>query len=162
METPSPSMHKHSEQGLLLNNYMGRLFNIVGRLLKRLMPMFTGLLKESKLETASGTWMLIGTDANTLAVDVAGLMEVQNYGLESGTPLAGVYGTGKAVGWLLWGGLSNRYKYNISVSDVGSGEVVLALKSAMRGWTGGVMGALKLKKETKRLIALIDHSIAKA
>ena len=124
--------------------------------------MFTGLIKESKLENASGTWKLMGTDADTLALDVAGLMKAQKYGLESGTPLSGVYGTGNAVGWWLLGGLSKRYKYNISVSDGSDGEVVLSLKPAMRGWTGGAIGALKMKKETKRLIALIDDSMAKA
>ncbi len=124
--------------------------------------MFTGLIKESKLENASGTWKLMGTDADTLALDVAGLMKAQKYGLESGTPLSGVYGTGNAVGWWLLGGLSKRYKYNISVSDGGDGEVVLSIIPGMRGWTGGVIGALKMKKETKRLIALIDDSMAKA
>jgi len=58
--------------------------------------------------------------------------------------------------------LSKRYKYNLSVSDGDDGEVVLSLIPAMRGWTGGVIGASKLKKETKRLIALIDDSVAKA
>ena len=124
--------------------------------------MFTGSIKESKLEDASGTWKLMGTDADTLALDVAGLMKAQKYGLESGTPLSGVYGIGNAAVWWLAGGLSKRKKYNISVSDGGDGEVVLSIIPAMRGWTGGVMGALKLKKETKRLIALIDDSMAKA
>ena len=124
--------------------------------------MFTGSIKESKLENASGTWKLMGTDAGTLALDVAGLMKAQEYGLESGTPVNGVYGIGNAVGWILLGGLSKRYKYNLSVSDGDDGEVVLSLIPAMRGWTGGVIGASKLKKETKRLIALIDDSVAKA
>ncbi len=126
------------------------------------MPKFTGLVKESKLKPSSSTWNIVDSDANTLALDVAGLLEAQNYRLESGTPHAGVYGTGKTVAWWALGGVSNRYKYNISVSEVGNGEVVLSLKPAMRGWTGGIIGAVKLKNETKRLIALIDDSMAKA
>jgi len=122
---------------------------------------FTGSIKDSKMEKASGTWNLMGTDADTLALHVAGLMKTQEYNLESGTPVNGVYGIGSTVGRVLAGGLAKRYKYNLSVSDGDDGEVVLSLTPAMHGWSGGIIGASKLKKETKRLIALIDDSMAK-
>ena len=90
-----------------------------------------------------------------------GLMKTQEYNLESGTPVNGVYGIGSRVGRVLAGGLAKRYKYNLSVSDGDDGEVVLSLTPAMHGGSGGIIGASKLKKETKRLIALIDDSMAK-
>ncbi len=75
----------------------------------------------------------------------------ENYKLEEGTALQGVYGTGSAVARALIGGFVKRNKFRVDITP--QQELTrLEFSKGMSGAMGGVIGYQKMSKEFDRLV----------
>jgi hypothetical protein len=98
--------------------------------------------------TKKGAVMMF-TDASQeyVAANVASYLQTNGFRLEGGTDLEGTWGAGSSTARVLAGGFSSRRKYQVSC--VGQDPVTVTLTSAMSGWSGSWLGAIKEKRQRK-------------
>jgi len=89
------------------------------------------------------------TDASQdyVASNVASYLQANGFRLEGGSNLEGIWGMGSSTARVLAGGFSRRSKYNVSC--MGQSPVTVTLTSAMSGWSGSWLGAIKEKRQRK-------------
>lgn len=90
-----------------------------------------------------------------LAQAVLLLMQREGYRLEEGNPMNAVYGIGDKTLRLLFGAFVKRYAFHIVIGPGINNQVVLQMGKAMSGFSGGVIGVAKLKKEMERMQFLL-------
>jgi len=61
---------------------------------------------------------------------------------------------GSTAGMLLIGGLAQRFRVGLSVTSVGNGQSMIEFTRENTGWTGGAIGAVRVKRNME---ALRDH-----
>jgi hypothetical protein len=81
----------------------------------------------------------------------------RNYKLKKGTPENAVYERGNYVVRILLGAFVPYYKFNLVVAQEGS-NATLGLSKAHSGFSGGVIGMAKLKKEYKRIAEGLENA----
>jgi hypothetical protein len=79
--------------------------------------------------------------------------------LEEGTATSGTYGSGSSGGRFVGGGFVKRRKYNFSISQLDS-RVQASLASAMSGWSGSVVGAVREQQGRKEFLAQLQASLS--
>jgi hypothetical protein len=101
-----------------------------------------------------------GAGAEEIADKVALFMAERGYRLESGDKLQGVYGRGSAAWGAMLGPLVRRVKFNVTVGKKKE-HVAVVIAKGMTGFSGGALGAARLKREFQTLAAgLQSHILA--
>ena len=94
-------------------------------------------------------------DEVTVGEVVGKWMVREGYRLEVGHPLEATYGIGNDVMRILFGAFVKRFKFQVSIGQAGN-VVDVRMTKAMTGWSGGVIGLMKMKSEFKRLSAALE------
>ena len=81
----------------------------------------------------------------------------QNYKLEEGTKLDGIYGIGSTAGRIIAGGFVKRNKFSIKLFTTPDGGTLIHFDKAMSGFSGGVIGVTKMNKEFDRVYSLLYY-----
>lgn len=85
-----------------------------------------------------------------VADKVADLFREEDYRLEEGDYMAGIYGIGSGgTKRLLGGAFSKRYRFKIFIRKI-NGETTLDIYKGMSGVSGGIIGIRKLNQEFER------------
>lgn len=92
-----------------------------------------------------------GNNATQVAQTIHGFFVAQKYKIEEGQQGNATYGIGSNLLRILFGAFAKRYKFHVSATDDGQGNVVVTASKAMSGAMGGVIGHSKMKKETTRI-----------
>ncbi len=116
--------------------------------------MINAILKSYE-KTNVGANYLFETDVKTLANYIQEFFKTEGYGLEEGTPEKGGYIKGNLGMRVLFGGFSDRYKFNVDITDK-DGMAYLVLSKGMTGASGGLIGYTKMEKEINRIIEKIN------
>jgi hypothetical protein len=101
-------------------------------------------------KNSDGAKYLFETDTKTLANYIREFFKSEGYELEEGTPEKGGYIKGSLGMRVMFGGFTNRYKFNVDITDK-DGMAYLALSKGMSGFSGGLIGVGKMNNETDRL-----------
>ena len=81
-----------------------------------------------------------------MASSLGSFFAAEGYKLEEGTPQDGVYGKGSGARRIIFGGLSQRYRFRVKISPE-SKLVRLNIGKGMSGVSGGIIGYQALNKE---------------
>ena len=91
-----------------------------------------------------------------VASAMASFLETSGLNREEGTDTRGVWGSGSKTGRALGGAFAKRKKFDVNIE--GSEPVIATITSAMSGWSGGAIGAMKEKKQRKEFaLELQNH-----
>jgi hypothetical protein len=101
-------------------------------------------------KTNAGANYLFETDVKTLSNNIEEFFKAEGYSLGEGTPEKGGYFKGSLGMRLAFGGLANRYKFNVDITDRG-GMACLVLSRGMSGASGGIIGYSKMENEINRI-----------
>lgn len=102
----------------------------------------------NRSENDHGISLSFEGSAAELASAAGDFFASRKYKLKSGSPESGVYERGNYVLRLLFGAFVAYYKFNVSINS-SAGTSTLLLSKAHSGFSGGVIGMAKLKKEFK-------------
>ena len=111
-------------------------------------------------KNSDGANYLFETDTNTLANYVHEFFKAEGYELQEGNVLNGGYLKGSLASRVMFGGLAQRFKFNVSISDK-EGMAYLVLSKGMSGFSGGLIGVGKMNNETDRLRMKLYNVFAK-
>ncbi|HEY4663037.1 MAG TPA: hypothetical protein VIH07_05100 [Candidatus Humimicrobiaceae bacterium] len=111
--------------------------------------MINAILKSYE-KTNVGANYLFETDVSTLANYIKEFFEGEGYKLEEGTPEKGGYIKGSMGMRIMFGGLANRYKFNVNITYK-DGMTHLELTRGMTGVSGGLIGYGKMGNEISRI-----------
>ncbi len=98
---------------------------------------------------------LADVDVDRAALIFQQFLTSNGYTLESGTPTSGRYGLGSSSGRFLGGGFVKRSLYDISIASTGD-AVQISLASAMTGWSGSAVGAVREQQGRKDFLAKLQ------
>jgi hypothetical protein len=85
-----------------------------------------------------------------VAEKVANLFQDEDYRLEEGDFMSGIYGIGSGgTKRLLGGAFSKRYRFKIFIREI-NGETTLEIYKGMSGVSGGMIGIRRLNQEFER------------
>jgi hypothetical protein len=106
----------------------------------------------------SATISVPGATADQAARRIGEHFHLNGYRLEAGHPERGSYGKGSAYGRLVWGALTERYKFDLQVgaNELGA-TVVVAM--GMSGVSGGTIGRSKMSSEFERMVASLCQAL---
>lgn len=92
-----------------------------------------------------------GRSPDTVAQLISNLFQQEDYRLEEGTTMNGVYGIGSGgAKRLLGGAFSKRYRFQCIIHEI-DGVTSLEIYKAMSGMSGGIIGIRKLNEEFERI-----------
>jgi len=81
----------------------------------------------------------------------------EQYALEEGSKIDGIYGIGSAAGRFLAGGFTKRNKFSIKIFTTPDGGTLVHFDKAMSGMGGGIIGIAKMNKEFDRVRAILQN-----
>lgn len=96
-------------------------------------------------------------DWKEISVSIYNMFLQENYALEEGTKIDGVYGIGSAAGRILIGGFSKRNKFSVKLFTTPEHGTLIHFDKAMSGMGGGLIGVGKINKEFDRIKLLIEN-----
>ncbi len=110
----------------------------------------------SNFQATNDGCVLYFTEASVeeIAKKINDLFIREGYKLEEGTFQNAVYGIGNAVMRVLFGAFVKRYKFKIAVT-LRNDLVTVEFNKGMSGFSGGVIGMSKMKKELERVTELL-------
>ena len=116
-------------------------------------------LKFINRETVDGRIILSfsGGSAESLSEKAHDFFTSHKYKLKSGLPGNGVYEYGNYVLRLLFGAFVRYFKFNVDVTRRDEHTLALRVEKGHSGFSGGVIGIMKLNKELKNLGAALEQ-----
>lgn len=109
--------------------------------------------------TRNNSFVVQGTAAEQLAVDVSNIFIAEGYSLEAGDIMQGQYGKGKKWLKLLIGGFANRFVFEASILQHKNGAQFTLSKHAISSMSGGLLGARKYTNEYERLLEVFESKL---
>ncbi|MBN1348497.1 hypothetical protein JXJ21_03745 [candidate division KSB1 bacterium] len=104
-------------------------------------------------------YLFENTTPVALGQEVNTFFQKLGYKLEEGTNQFGIYGTGSPVLRVLFGAFAKRYKFNVAIRE-NAKQVKLTINEAMSGYSGGLIGKSKMKKEFQKITEAIKTNLA--
>lgn len=95
--------------------------------------------------------LLFEGDINILKKNINDFFVSQKYKLKSGTLENAVYERGNYVARILLGAFIAYYKFNVIIKPDIENKLLVYLVKGHSGFSGGLIGMAKLKKEFKRI-----------
>jgi hypothetical protein len=119
---------------------------------------------EGKLTTFKGTdkgaeMVFRSSNSDYVASRIRSFFEGNGFKLEKGDPTNGTYGSGSSVGRVAAGGFAGRSKFDVRISSSDT-EVHASVASAMSGFSGGVIGVVKERKQRAKVIENLKTYLA--
>lgn len=103
-------------------------------------------------EKEGATFTFQGCDAKSAAKALETFFVERGYRLEEGTTMAGSYGIGSKVAAILLGAMVRRFRFDIRITSNGEATRI-DLNKGMTGFSGGLIGISRMKKELAQLTA---------
>lgn len=98
------------------------------------------------------TFTFQGCDAQTAAKALDTFFVERGYRLEEGTTMMGSYGIGSKIGAILLGAMVRRFRFDVRITSSGDATRI-DLSKGMSGFSGGLIGISRMKKELAQLTA---------
>jgi hypothetical protein len=98
-----------------------------------------------------------GRDWKEVSEAVYNMFVQEQYKLEEGTKIDGIYGIGSAAGRFLGGGFVTRNKFSIKLFTTPEGGTLIHFEKAMTGMGGGIIGMAKINNEYNRILSLLQN-----
>jgi hypothetical protein len=109
-------------------------------------------LQSISIDDRGGTLTFSNASPEIVAEAFERFFDSHGFALEDGDRLNGTYGLGSRDMRLLAGGLAKRKKYDLHILTM-EGGVQATVASAMSGWSGSLVGAMKEKRGRKEFNA---------
>ena len=104
-----------------------------------------------KMQNEGYLYQFPGRSPDNVAKAVSNLFQQEEYSLEEGNLMDGIYGVGSGgVKRALGGAFSKRYRFRCIIRPI-DGVSSLEIYKAMSGMSGGMIGIRKLNKEFERI-----------
>jgi hypothetical protein len=97
-------------------------------------------------------------DINELSKNINDFFLFRKYKLKSGTLSNAIYEKGSYVARILFGAFVKYYKFNIIIQEEDEKKLLVHLLKGHSGFSGGLIGIAKLKKEFKLIIEALEKA----